>query len=55
MAPHLDWRKIESALEKLFREYGNAVDRQSKTGDVITDDLNLTELAKDLAAELSHD
>lgn len=48
----LDWRKIEAALERLFREYGTAVDREGDSGDVVTDDLNLTELAKDLAKEL---
>ena len=46
------WQRIEAALETLFRDYGDSLDRQSETGDLITADLNLTELAKDLEAEL---
>lgn len=58
----LDWRKIETALERISRAYGFDIDR-SPAGDLLAvevlahgdtiDDLNLTELAKDLAQELS--
>ena len=48
----LSWQRIEAALETLFRDYGDSLDRQSETGDLVTADLNLTELAKDLEAEL---
>lgn len=62
MAPTLDWRKIETALERIARAYEFLIDR-SPAGDLLAvgainhgttiDDLNLTELAKDLAKELS--
>ena len=60
----LDWRKIEAALERLARDWGSGqVDQRSDTGDKTYEfdqtfeatAINLTELAKDLAAELSHD
>ena len=60
--PPLDWRKIEAALTRLIHDMGYSVDQHSDTGDKIApfmlspqadgDDLNLTELAKDLAKEL---
>ena len=55
--PPLDWRKIEAALEHCFRNGSYTLDRDSGTGDLVAETmyawtLNLTELAKDLAAEL---
>lgn len=56
--PSLDWRKIESALERVARSWGWSLDRITLSADIIAnaqrlDDLNLTALAKDLADELN--
>jgi hypothetical protein len=61
----LDWRKIESALCKVIHDNGYSIIANHEAGDnfalgmvAVHDDgadLNLTELAKDLAQELSHD
>ena len=58
----LDWRRIEAALVRVVRAYGYTVDENHDSGDKIAvgvlmvddtvDDLNLTELAKDIAMEL---
>ena len=60
----LDWRKIEAALVKIVHAYGYgaSLDQNTRTGDKIArdilidddtvDELNLTELAKDIAKEL---
>lgn len=45
------WRKIEAALERIARAYHLVLDRDVD-GNVIADDWNLTDLAKDLAEEL---
>ena len=59
----MDWRQIEAALVAIARDYGFDLQQHSDSGDCLAlgainigdtiDDLNLTELAKDLARELS--
>lgn len=63
--PSTPWRKIETTLVTVAKGYGLELDRDHDSGDVIAreclifhdtdtvDDLNLTELAKDLERELA--